>query len=305
MPSSPHDGMSHCDRQFSGAELSEIAETVKCFSSLHRTELAETICEHLGWYTPTGSYKTTACLKLLERLAEEGRFTLPGKLRQKRTPKKPRIPPEAEKVDEQPEIVESELPILGRVSLELVEGKIRHGEWKRLVDRYHYLGYKKPFGCVVRYFIGTSRGLAGCVQYAGAAKAVAVRDQWIGWGLQHRRRNRGWVINNNRYLIFPWFRVPNLASHVLGQVSRRIGDDWERLWGYRPVLLETFVDPAKYRGSSYRGAGWTYLGLTSGEGLVRPGRQYETSPKMVFVYPLQPDFREQLCSTSLVGRVLE
>jgi hypothetical protein len=109
-----------------------------------------------------------------------GWFTLPGKRRQRRTPKKLKISPEAEKVDEQPKGVESKLPTLGRVSLELIEGKIRHGEWQRLVNRIHYLGYKKPFGCVVRSFVKTPRGLAGCVQHADAAKAVAVRDQWVG-----------------------------------------------------------------------------------------------------------------------------
>ncbi|MCP4377203.1 MAG: DUF4338 domain-containing protein, partial [bacterium] len=93
----------------------------------------------------------------------------------------------------------------------------------------------------------------------------------------------------------------NLASHVLGQLARRVGDDWEARWGYRPVLLETFVDPAHFHGGCYRAAGWELLGHTTGEGLVRAGKQYRTSPKMIFAKPLQADFRRLLCSDQLKG----
>jgi len=142
----------------------------------------------------------------------------------------------------------------------------------------------------------------GCVVLSGPAKALTARDRWIGWEDRQRLANLPWVINNSRYLIFPWIEVANLASHVLGQLARRVGDDWERRWGYRPVLLETFVDPAHFRGSCYRAAGWERLGRTTGEGLVRPGKQYQTSPKLIFAKPLQADFRRLLCSDRLKGR---
>lgn len=296
------EGIDHSGRHFSPVEVQEIIETAKCFSSLPRTELAETICEHLGWFSPTGSYKTTACLKLLERLEGEGWFHL----RAKRSQAPPRsVSLQSDEAQAEPELIRCSLHDLGPVSVSLVETKARLAEWQRHVERYHGLGYKKPFGCVLRYYILSSRGELGCVQFAGAAKALQVRDEWIGWSRRQRLANLGWVINNNRFLVFPWVEVKNLASHVLGQIGRRIGDDWEARWGYRPVLLETFVDPAVYRGSSYRGAGWLELGLTSGRGLVRAGRQYATSPKMVLVYPLRPDFRAILCSETLHGRVLE
>ncbi len=109
------------------------------------------------------------------------------------------------------------------------------------------------------------------------------------------------MLNNSRFLIFPWVDVANLASHVLGQLARRVGDDWEARWGYRPLLLETFVDPAHFRGSCYRAAGWALLGRTSGDGLVRRGKQYQTSPKLIFAKALQTDFRALLCSNQLKG----
>jgi hypothetical protein len=96
--------------------------------------------------------------------------------------------------------------------------------------------------------------------------------------------------------------VVNLASHVLGQLVQRVGDDWQQRWGYRPVLLETFVDPAYFHGGCYRAGGWELLGRTTGEGLMRAGKQYKTSPKLIFAKPLQRNFRHLLCSEQLQGR---
>jgi hypothetical protein len=175
--------------------------------------------------------------------------------------------------------------------------------WNEYVDRYHYLGYKRPFGCAQRYFIESARGVLGCVLTAGAAKCIGVRDGWIGWSEAQRLSGLPWVINNSRFVLFPWVQVQHLASHVLGQLARRVAQDYAQRWGYRPVLLETFVDPARYGGTCYRAAGWQLLGRTTGEGLRRPGRQYHSSPKLIFVRPLARDFRRQLCSEEpLAGR---
>jgi hypothetical protein len=114
-------------------------------------------------------------------------------------------------------------------------------------------------------------------------------------------RNLAWVINNSRFLIFPWVSVKNLASHVLGQVNRRLQADWHQRWGYSPVLMETFINPAKYCGSCYKAANWQYLGMTTGEGLVRKGKRYRTNPKMILVKPLVKAFRSLLCSQQLKG----
>jgi len=175
--------------------------------------------------------------------------------------------------------------------------------WNEYVDRYHYLGYQRPFGCRVRYFVRSAGNALGCVLMAGAAKSLGVRDAWIGWSEQRRLQNLPWVINNTRFVLFPWVQVAHLASHVLGQLARRVRDDWEQRWGYRPVLMETFVDPARYRGISYQAAGWTLVGSTTGEGLRRPGRAYQTTPKLLYVRPLVEDFREQLCLAPLRGRI--
>jgi hypothetical protein len=174
--------------------------------------------------------------------------------------------------------------------------------WQEYVARYHYLGYKKPFGYRLRYFIKSDWGRLGCIQYSGAAKCMGVRERWIGWTQQQRLRNLPWVINNSRYLIFPWVKVGNLASHVLGLVSRQIRGHWRASWGYAPVLMETFVDPLHYRGSCYQAANWQYIGMSTGQGLVRAGKRYETSAKKIFLKPLVKNYRQLLCSQRLVGR---
>jgi hypothetical protein len=138
--------------------------------------------------------------------------------------------------------------------------------------------------------------------FQGAAKALRARDEWIGWRQRQRLRNLAWVINNSRFLIFPWVKVKNLGSHILGQVLRHVRDDWQERWGYSPVLVETFVDPQHYEGSSYKAANWQYLGMTTGEGLLRKGKSYSTTPKKIFVRPLARDFRSLLCSGQLKGR---
>jgi hypothetical protein len=290
-----------CGREINLEELEQIQETVELFSKrLTRRELAETICEHLEWYTATGSRKVDACMKLLGKLEARGVLELPSKRGQPKG--RPAVISFTGRTEPHGAIV-GRLRDVEPVGLQIVGDKEATGLWNEYVFRYHSLGYKKPFGCCLRYFIQSSQGVLGCALFSGAAKALRARDRWIGWTEQQRLRNLAWVINNSRFLIFSWVRIKNLASHVLGQIERQIGQDWERHWGYRPVLMETFVDPRHYEGSSYKGANWVLLGETTGEGLVRQGKIYTTSPKKLFVKPLVKEFRTLLCSESLRGRV--
>ncbi len=296
------EGIIQCGRKITVNELAEIKETVELFPNLSRNELAETLCENLQWLTASGGHKNDACLKLLTKLEREGIVKLPEKrkIRMDRQCQKAISP--TSRTAPQSDITCS-LKELGPVELQVCNDRESTGLWNEYVSRYHYLGYKKPFGTFLRYFIMCDRGVLGCLLFAGAAKALGVRDKWIGWGDNQRLRNLGWVINNTRFLILKWVHVKNLASHVLGQVQRRIRKDWHLRWGYRPVLMETFVDPERYRGSCYKASNWKCLGMTTGEGLVRKGKKYSTTPKMIFVRPLIKDFRSLLCSDELKGRV--
>lgn len=301
MPAPYNDGLEFCGRFFSAAHVAEIIETVTCFPNLSRKELAQTICEHMSWYCATGAYKETACLRLLERLEGECLVTLPTKRSFQR--RNNAVVPFSPPVLRGDPLVCS-LAAIQPVHLEMVGKGDGLRQWQALINCYHYLGYQKPFGCFIRYLVISSASPVACLQFAGAARAISIRDQWIGWSRQQRLNNIEWVVNNNRLLVFPWVKVKNLASHILGLTGRQIQDAWFAQWGYRPVLMETFVDPAHFSGVSYRAAGWVCLGQTSGVGLVREGKTYKTTPKMMFVKALVPDFRELLCSDKLTGRVI-
>lgn len=291
-----------CGRQINRQELEEIKETVGLFPGLSRKELAATICEHLGWMTASGGYKIDACIKLLEKLEAKECVKLPGKRQSSGGDRSLESVVLTSRTQPRAEIV-GNLSEVTWVGVKVVEGRDLTRLWNEYVCRYHYLGYKKPFGCHLRYFVDSGRGLLGCLMFAGAAKALRARDRWIGWSQRQRLRNLAWVVNNSRFLIFPWVKLKNLGSHILGQVARRVKEDWQERWGYSPVLVETFVDPQRYEGSCYKAANWQYLGMTTGEGLARKGKIYTTTAKKIFVKPLVKDFGALLCSDELEGRV--
>lgn len=284
-------------------EVDHIQKVAKCFPGLSRHELAQTLCEHLSWYSPSGAPKVKNCLTLLDRLADQGFVALPAKsARGRLTPDKP--PAFTHRTTERP-LIKGPLKAFSPIELQRVDDKAQVQLWNEYVARYHPLRYKRPFGNWLRYFLSAHDERLGCLLISGAARALHHRDQWIGWSAAKRRRNLPWVINNSRYLIFPWVQIPHLASHALGQLARRVARDWATRWGYRPVLMETFVDPQQHTGACYKAAGWQMPGMTRGEGVTRPGKHYSTHPKQIFVKPLDQQFRTLLCSEQLQGRIIE
>lgn len=286
-------------RQITPAELEAARQTVRLCSGLSRLELARTICEHWDWVTASGSHKVTACLKVLEEWEQQGLLKLPGKRRMTRWNTDHAWGAMATQRTEPGTPLVGPLSEVGSVWLEVVQHPEGGRLWNEYVDRYHYLGYRQPMGCFLRYFIQSAAGLLGCVLMAGAAKAMCQRDQWIGWDHPCRRQNLPWVINNTRLLIFPWVRLRHLGSHVLGQLAQRVGADWQQRWGYRPLLMETFVDPVKFPGTCYQAAGWIELGRTTGRGLAREGAVYQSTPKIIYIKALAEDVRERLCAGPL------
>jgi hypothetical protein len=291
------------ERRITRDELEAARQTVRLFPRLSRTELARTICEHWGWMTASGSHKVTACLKVLEAMEDQGLLRLPGKRPMTRwdTDQACGAKP-TERTNPGAPLV-GELSAVGSVGLAVIHSTEQGHLWKEYVDRYHYLGYRQPFGCFLRYFILSPAGLLGCILMAGAAKAIEARDHWIGWDRQCRQQNLPWVINNTRLLIFPWVRIGRLGSQVLGQLGRGVRADWEQRWGYGPLLMESFVDPSKFWGTCYQSAGWIELGRTAGRGVQRAGPLYQSTPKTIYVKGLAEDFRERLCGGPLPRRV--
>lgn len=274
-----------CGRTFTKQEIEEIAETVKAFPKLSQTTLTETLCEHLGWFTATGRYKKDACLKLLKKIEAAGTINLPPRRTRPKSPTA-KAKNDFSKTLSTPQPLHCKLKTARPISVEPATSRKEVELWNHYVGQYHYLGYKRPFGCFIRYFARSANGeILACALFAGAAKSISARDDWIGWNSTQRLRNLPWVINNSRFVIMPWVKIPHLASHVLGQIRRRIASDWFTIWGYRPLLIESFVDPEKYGGTCYKASNWHLVGQTTGEGLARKGKTYNIQPRQSWYSP--------------------
>ena len=293
--------MTCCGRGITHEEIKEVVETVKMFSNLSRNELILTICENLNWRTASGSNKFDACQKMLEKLEDDQFLKLPAKRIQVK-PRQAKIVLTS-KTDAEPAFSKIEGGFKD-ISVEFLSTKKDIRLWNEYMFRYHYLGYSKPFGYVMRYFIKNGDKILGCLLFSGAAKSMMARDKWIGWSMNQRLQNLAWVVNNSRFLIFPWVHIKNLASHALGKVTRRIQHDWQKKWNFQPVLMETFVDPKLYHGTCYQASNWEDIGMTTGQGLIRKGKTYKTTPKKIYMKPLVKDFRRILCSDNLIGEAI-
>jgi len=278
-------------RYFPKKEIAYIQQTVTTFSQLSQTELAETICEHLHWVTAKKRNKINACLSALAKLEKLGYITLPVKRIQKKRESKAIVwtaqsaPGRA---------IECELSTLGSIRLEVVTEKADVTLWNELVDRHHYLGYRHPIGAALKYFIiadTPSRQILGCLQFSASVWHLADRDDWIGWQTKDREQRLNLIINNSRFLILPWVKVNNLASHALAIVTQQIADDWLQAHAYRPVLIETFVDTARYPGTCYRAANWLNIGETSGKDWQKAENNQDGTIKAVWVFPLNRHFK--------------
>jgi hypothetical protein len=146
-------------------------------------------------------------------------------------------------------------------------------------------------GAQLRYLIQCDQVVLGAIGFAAAAWKVAARDRWIGWEAPCREAHLGRVLNNARFLILPWVEVKNLASKVLALAAARLPDDFEGRYGERPVLLETYVEVPRFRGTCYRAANWRHLGETAGRGKCDRSHRANLPHKAVYVYPLVADFR--------------
>ena len=284
-----------CGQAIRQDQVSEIAQIVATFPKLTRTELANTICELFSWKRPTGKLKTVECRQFLERLDARGIIQLPDC--QTKYARRAKFSVDRTESSDTQAIISVKLGDLSPIRLSRVKNYAERQLWYEYMDRYHYLGYRIPFGAQLRYFIqsGMSRALLGCLQFSSPAWKIAARDRWIGWSDNERKRNLQKIINNSRFLIFPWVRVKNLASSVLAVAVKKVPPDWCECYGYRPVLMETLVDQKQFKGTCYKAANWVNVGQTTGRGRMdRKNERKGMAVKDVFAYPLTNRFRQEL-----------
>jgi hypothetical protein len=184
---------------------------------------------------------------------------------------------------------------LGELRLELVTDPQHSHLYNEYLDRYHYLGYQPLPGDQLRYFIRANDRIIALLGFGAAAWKTQPRDRFIGWSPKQRQSRLHLLVNNARFLVLPWIRCKNLASRILAMAARQLADDWQHRYGYRPLLMETFVEQHRFRGTCYRAANWIYLGETKGRGKLDIHKQALLPKKTIWVYPLDKNFRCALC----------
>src|SRR6266850_698211 len=204
---------------------------------LSRVALSRRICEELKWRSRNGRLKEVNCRKVLSRLNREGKIRLP-EAKKFEGRRKPRVDlecvsPEAVRSGVLKDFQPVELIVVGSADSE------GSRSWNDLMDRYHDLGSGPLCGAQLRYLIRSDKyGWIGGLSFSGAAWSIQARDRWIGWSREIREKNLNQVVANSRFLIVPQWRVPHLASHVLGLAMKRLRADWRGRYGYEPVLSD-------------------------------------------------------------------
>lgn len=241
--------------------------------------------------------QTSGCLKALRELAASGHFELPEAQR-KVGGKSPRRLTEPVPL---PAAVPDEVNDIAALELVQVQQTEQMRIWNELMLTEHYLETATLVGRQMRYLIRSEHGWLGGIGFAAPALQLSARDQWIGWDKATRQAQLHIIVSMSRFLIRPSIDCKNLASKVLGMSMATIADDFEKQYGYRPLLIESFVDTERYSGTCYRAANWLAIGKTKGRGRQDRYSESPLSQKTIYVYVLDTQFREQLGLSSNAG----
>ena len=279
-------------RTIDEADVTFIRHLIAEHPTSSRRALSKTLCEAWGWVQPNGVLRDMVCRGLMLELHRQGRIELPPV--RKRPPNNivRRKAPQRVEVDASP--LCGPLRALRPLEFRQVRRTPEEPLFGALIEQYHYLGYTQPVGEHLKYIIYSGSRPVACFAWSSAPRHLGPRDRFIGWSADARRRNIRGVAYNTRYLILPWVEVPHLASHLLGRMARMLSGDWQRVYGHPVYFAETFVDPARFRGTCYRAANWVDLGWTTGRGKDAPTKRPNRSLKQVLGYPLTRRFRERL-----------
>ena len=180
------------------------------------------------------------------------------------------------------------------VHIERVCGYEQNVLWNILVSEYHYLGHRKMVGCHLKYLAFSDKRVIAAIGWRAAALWLEARDCFIGWTNEQRKAQIGRVANNNRMLILPWVRVRFLVSYLLSRNIKLLVDDWEEQYGWKLLVLETFVDGTRFRGTSYQASNWIHVGQTKGYTKRGSSYLYHGRCKEVYLYVVDQRFRRIL-----------
>jgi len=246
----------------------------------------------LDWRKVDGGLKEMSCRVAMLRMRDDGLIQLPPARNKKGTcrivPGEKTNPgsPITSPVHELPPI--QLMPVVSRKDSQL---------WNEYIQRYHYLGYTPLPGAQLRFFITSAYQVFGMLGFSAAAWQTKPRDLFIGWSSEQRENNLHLIINNARFLILPWIQSKGLASKVLAMAAKRLPNDWLERYGYRPVLLETFVEQSRFLGTCYKAANWIHVGQTQGRGKLGPAGKISVPIKDIWLYPLSKNFKNLIKSS--------
>ena len=257
-----------------------------------RTFVSRRLAEAWKWVQANGRPKDRACRDILAVLERRNIIDLPSLRPRPRQSIIPITPPASIDIDDS--LMEGTVSDLRPFAVKLVSQTPLEAKWNHLMKNYHYLGYKVLVGAYLKYLVFSNDRIVAATGWSSAVWKLAARDDAIGWSIHQRIKCLHRVANNTRFLIFPWVRIKNLASHLLSQMVRVVNSDWFKVYGYRLWFLETFVDSGRFKGSSYRAANWIHVGQTKGFRKHGNSFQFHGQPKEVFLYPLCRDIRKKV-----------
>jgi hypothetical protein len=294
-------------RAITEADVGFIQQLIAAHPMSSRRKLSQLLCQAWNWRQPNGALRDMVCRGLMLKLHREGLIQLPPIRQKSRNPLVERNRPAVVAVDAHP--LTARLSEIQPLEFRQVRRTPEEALFNSLIEQYHYQHHVQPVGEQLKFLVwaqppqrqgpvagdpGERRPIA-CLAWSSSPRHLASRDRFIGWSPEARRQNIRFLAYNLRFLILPWVSVAHAASHILSGMARRLSAEWQQVYGHPLYFLETFIDPARFRGTCYRAANWRVLGSTTGRG---KDDIYHRGPnrsiKQVLGYPLCPDFRRRL-----------
>ncbi len=282
-------------RQIRRHDILFLRELIAANPALSRRGLSVKVCQAWNWVQANGQLRDMVCRGLMLALHRAGHIELPAKRSSPHNNvighrRVTQVPP----YDTSP--LQTSLDSLGPLEVRLVRRAEGEELFAHLLSRYHYLGYSRPVGEHLKYLVLAAARPIACLAWNSGPLRLKLRDSFVGAPHQAYAHKLHLIAYNSRYLIVPWVKVPHLASHLLGQIARRISADWQQLYQHPIWLLESFVDVERFKGTCYRSANWQCLGRSWGRGTKSKNKEKNTSIKELWIYPLGRNFRRHLLS---------
>ncbi|MHC4607950.1 MAG: Druantia anti-phage system protein DruA [Planctomycetota bacterium] len=282
-------------RSLSPQDIDFLSQLIKQNPSWSRRHLSIQLCRLWNWRNANGQIKDMAARAMMLKLDKLGYLKLPPR---RQTPSNRMLTKRIESVAHQTTAIECDLKKIKPLQVVVTRKHPQHESlFACLLSHYHYLGYRGIVGENMKYLIfDCHQRVLACVLFGSAAWSVQCRDNYIGWDAHTRKHNLNLTTNNMRFLILPWVRVTNLASHILGLICRRLGADWVNQYGHRLYLLETYVDKDRFTGACYKAANWIHVGQTKGRSRNDRHARLQVPIKDVYLFPLIKQFEQKLKS---------